>query len=90
MLFWLFGALYSFGRFFIQFYRVDSPFLGNLSQAQLLSFVVGAAALWALVFLYSRSRREPSAGDEEPETRTRRGRLADVAPSAVRRPPSAG
>src|SRR5688500_14766989 len=27
MLFWLFAALYSFGRFFIQFFRVDTPFL---------------------------------------------------------------
>jgi prolipoprotein diacylglyceryl transferase len=58
MLFWLFGAVYSFGRFFIQFYRVDTPFLANLSQAQVLSFVVGASAVWALVFLYARSRRD--------------------------------
>lgn len=67
MLFWLFGALYSFGRFFIQFYRVDTPFLLGLSQAQLLSFLVGAVALWALVFLYARSRRETmnGAGDRQ-------------------------
>jgi phosphatidylglycerol---prolipoprotein diacylglyceryl transferase len=58
MLFWLFAALYSFGRFFIQFFRVDTPFLANLSQAQVLSFLVGAAAVWALVYLYARSRRE--------------------------------
>jgi phosphatidylglycerol:prolipoprotein diacylglycerol transferase len=61
MLFWLFAALYSFGRFFIQFYRLDTPFVANLSQAQVMSFVVGAAALWALVFLYSRSRRQTPA-----------------------------
>lgn len=59
MVFWLFGALYSFGRFFIQFYRIDTPFVAGLSQAQLLSFLVGAAALWAFIFLYSRSRRDP-------------------------------
>ena len=64
MLFWLFAALYSFGRFFIQFFRIDTPFLFNLSQAQVLSFVVGAAALWALVFLYSRSRRGAPAALE--------------------------
>ena len=58
MIFWLFGALYSFGRFFVQFYRMDTPFLAGLSQAQIMSFLVGAAALWALVFYYSRSRRE--------------------------------
>jgi prolipoprotein diacylglyceryl transferase len=66
MLFWLFAALYSFGRFFIQFYRIDSPFLANLSQAQVASFLVGAAALWAFVFLYSRSRRGPRAGPAAP------------------------
>lgn len=67
MLFWLFGALYSFARFFIQFYRYDTPFLAGLSQAQVLSFLVGAAALWAVVFLYSRSRRQPAP---EPATPT--------------------
>lgn len=67
MVFWLFAALYSFGRFFIQFYRIDSPFLLNLSQAQLLSFLVGAAALWVLVFLYSRSRRAPTTAGGEGE-----------------------
>jgi prolipoprotein diacylglyceryltransferase len=67
MVFWLYGALYSFGRFFIQFYRVDTPFVANLSQAQIMSFVVGAAALWVLVFCYSRSRRRPvSAVADEP------------------------
>jgi phosphatidylglycerol:prolipoprotein diacylglycerol transferase len=60
MLFWLFGAVYSFGRFFIQFYRIDNQFWLGLSQAQILSFLVGTAALWAMVFLYSRSRRAPA------------------------------
>ena len=59
MLFGLFAALYSFGRFFIQFYRTDNPFWLGLSQAQFMSFVVGGAALWAVVFMYSRSRRDP-------------------------------
>lgn len=67
--FWIFAALYSFGRFFIQFYRIDTPFLAGLSQAQILSFLVGAAALWALVFLYSRSRREPSDVRGGPDVR---------------------
>jgi phosphatidylglycerol:prolipoprotein diacylglycerol transferase len=74
MVFWLFGALYSFGRFFIQFFRLDAPFLANLSQAQVLSFLVGAAALWALVFLYSRSRRVAPK--------------AEAVPSAVHPPPA--
>jgi phosphatidylglycerol---prolipoprotein diacylglyceryl transferase len=65
MLFWLFGALYSFGRFFIQFYRIDNPFWLGLSQAQILSFIVGTAALWAVVFMYSRSRRGPAEAASE-------------------------
>ena len=65
MVFWLFAALYSFGRFFVQFYRTDAPFIGGLSQAQVLSFVVGALALWALVFCYARSRREAASGGRQ-------------------------
>jgi phosphatidylglycerol:prolipoprotein diacylglycerol transferase len=61
MVFWIYGALYSFGRFFIQFYRIDTPFWLGLSQAQVMSFLVGAAAVWAVVFLYGRSRKPAAA-----------------------------
>jgi phosphatidylglycerol---prolipoprotein diacylglyceryl transferase len=64
MVFWLFAALYSFERFFIQFFRVDSPFVANISQAQASSLVVGAAALFILVNLYSRARRDALAAEE--------------------------
>ncbi|MCC7106540.1 MAG: prolipoprotein diacylglyceryl transferase [Chloroflexi bacterium] len=60
MVFWLFSAAYSFARFFVQFFRVDTIFAAGLSQAQLMSFVVGAAAVWALVFLSARSRKNAS------------------------------
>jgi phosphatidylglycerol---prolipoprotein diacylglyceryl transferase len=57
MLFWTFIFLYSVCRFFIQFYRVDTPFALGLSQAQLLSVLSAMVAVWALVFQYQRYRR---------------------------------
>ena len=57
MLFWIYLALYSLGRFFIQFYRVDTPFALGLSQAQLLSVLMLMIAVWALAFEASRARK---------------------------------
>ncbi|HEX3244120.1 MAG TPA: prolipoprotein diacylglyceryl transferase family protein, partial [Chloroflexota bacterium] len=61
MMFWLFAALYSFGRFFLTFYRQDTIFAFNLTQAQLMSFLVGAAAVWVMIFQVSRGRKRASA-----------------------------
>ncbi|MBA2451183.1 MAG: hypothetical protein H0V51_24480, partial [Chloroflexi bacterium] len=55
----------SLGRFFIQFFRLDTPFLWGLSQAQLLSFAIGAVAVWILVYQTASSRREPPAYHED-------------------------
>ena len=63
MLFWIYTGLYSLGRFFIQFYRVDTPFALGLSQAQLLSILTAMVAVWALVYQANRARR---AGAERP------------------------
>jgi phosphatidylglycerol:prolipoprotein diacylglycerol transferase len=82
MIFWAYAALYSFGRFFIQFYRTDTPFIGNLSQAQVLSFIVGAAALWALVFVFARSRRD-QASVEGQISDARQEALANEPPEAA-------
>ncbi len=57
MLFWMYLCVYSLGRFFIQFYRQDTPFALGLSQAQLLSVLTAMAAVWALVFQAQRARR---------------------------------
>ncbi len=65
MVFWAMIALYSLGRFFVQFFRLDTPFLWGLSQAQLLSFAVGAIAVWILVYLASSSRRRPAATNDD-------------------------
>ena len=63
MLFWTYLALYALERFFIQFYRQDTPFALGLSQAQLLSVVGAMVAVWGLVFQYQRYRRYgPSHG----------------------------
>jgi hypothetical protein len=63
MLFWTYLGVYSLGRFFVQFYRVDTPFALGLSQAQLLSILTAMVAVWALVFQYQRARRYgPSHG----------------------------
>jgi phosphatidylglycerol:prolipoprotein diacylglycerol transferase len=50
-------ALYSLGRVFVQFFRLDAPFIFGLSQAQFLSFMVGAIAVWVLVFQWTRAMR---------------------------------
>ena len=57
MLFWTYLGVYSLGRFFIQFYRQDTPFALGLSQAQLLSVLTAMVTIWALVFQYQRYRR---------------------------------
>ncbi len=79
MVFWVMIALYSLGRFFVQFFRLDTPFLWGLSQAQLLAFAVGALAVWLLVYQAASSRRElAEEAVEEPP-------VADDAPA---RPPA--
>ena len=70
MLFWTYLCVYSLGRFFIQFYRQDTPFALGLSQAQLLSVLTAMAAIWMLVFQYQRYRRygpsQPAAAPAHP------------------------
>src|SRR5438477_4734812 len=88
MVFWTYQGVYSVGRFFIQFYRQDTPFALGLSQAQLLSVLTAMVAIWALVFQYQRARRlgvssthvaqaEPDAPEAEDEGE---GELPEHAP----------
>jgi phosphatidylglycerol:prolipoprotein diacylglycerol transferase len=66
MVFWVMIALYSLGRFFVQFFRLDQPFIFGLSQAQFLSFAVGAIAVWILVYQWTRATRErATAGNDD-------------------------
>jgi phosphatidylglycerol:prolipoprotein diacylglycerol transferase len=63
MLFWTYLLLYSVGRFFVQFYRVDSIFAIGLSQAQLLSVITAMVAVWGLAYQMNRARKlAPAAG----------------------------
>jgi hypothetical protein len=71
MLFWTYLCAYSLCRFFIQFYRQDTPFALGLSQAQLLSVLTAMVAVWALVFQYQRYRRYgPAHGPATPFAQT--------------------
>jgi hypothetical protein len=45
----------------VTFYRVDTIFAFNLTQAQVMSFLVGAAAVWVMVFQASRARKRSGA-----------------------------
>lgn len=57
MVFWAMIALYSLGRFWVQFFRLDQPFVFGLSQAQFLSLAVGALAIWILVYQWTSANR---------------------------------
>ncbi len=50
MLFVLYGALYSVGRFFISFLRVDKEYLLGLNEAQILAVIVLAVAIPLLAY----------------------------------------
>jgi phosphatidylglycerol---prolipoprotein diacylglyceryl transferase len=56
MLFWTYLALYSAGRFVVEFYRQDTIFALGISQSQLLSVIGVIVAAWGLVFLGARAR----------------------------------
>jgi phosphatidylglycerol:prolipoprotein diacylglycerol transferase len=57
-------ALYSAGRVVVQFFRLDAPFIFGMSQAQFSSFLVGAIALWILVYQWTRASRTIDADDD--------------------------
>lgn len=57
MLFWVFVGLYGVGRFFIEFYRMDTIFALGISQSQLLSVLSVMVAAWVLVYQVGRSSR---------------------------------
>jgi hypothetical protein len=48
----------------VQFFRLDQPFMFGLSQAQLLAFLMGAIAVWVLVYMAASARRSPRATDD--------------------------
>lgn len=56
MLFTIYAALYSFGRFWISALREDAPFLLGLKEAQLISVVTFLLAVPLMVYLSRRPR----------------------------------
>lgn len=87
MVFWSMIALYSAGRFVVQFFRLDQPFMFGLSQAQFLAFVVGAIAVWVLVYLAASARRSPRAAvhDDDDDDDLDDDLAAETAPTKRRR-----
>lgn len=79
MVFWTMIALYSAGRFVVQFFRLDQPFFMGLSQAQFLAFAVGAIAVWILVFMWTQATRAAALADIDDEDEY--GDEDDVPPS---------
>ncbi len=63
-LLWLFFALYSIGRFFISFLRLDAIWFVGLREAQIVSLALLAISVVMLVYLTARRRStmEPVAG----------------------------
>jgi phosphatidylglycerol---prolipoprotein diacylglyceryl transferase len=58
VLFWVYASLYSFGRFWISFLRLDADFLFGLKEAQvvsLLTFMVGVPIILYLLGRYQRA-----------------------------------
>lgn len=80
MLFWLYLFIYSVGRFFVQFYRVDTVFAMGISQAQLLSVLTAIVAVWFLVYQMNRARR---FGPSQPHL-AREPEVPERAPTAAR------
>jgi phosphatidylglycerol:prolipoprotein diacylglycerol transferase len=56
MLFWTYLALYSAGRFVVEFYRQDTIFALAISQSQLLSVIGATVGAGALLVLSARAR----------------------------------
>ena len=65
----LYLGLYSFGRFFISFYRVNNILLLGLREAQIVALVVLVAVVPAALLLRSQARR--SAAVSTPHSRQR-------------------
>ena len=70
----LYLGLYSFGRFFISFYRVNNVLLLGLREAQLIALAVLIAVVPAALVLHRRARRQLAAVQHESRRRSGPGR----------------
>ncbi|MEA2642255.1 MAG: phosphatidylglycerol---prolipoprotein diacylglyceryl transferase [Chloroflexota bacterium] len=65
VLFWIYASLYSLGRFWISFLRLDADFLFGLKEAQVISlvtFMVGAPLIFYLLGRHQRQTAAPQSG----------------------------
>jgi len=60
VLFWIYASLYSLGRFWISFLRLDSNFLFGLKEAQVISLIAFMIGVPMILFLLGRSQRAAS------------------------------
>ncbi|HZT05581.1 MAG TPA: prolipoprotein diacylglyceryl transferase [Chloroflexota bacterium] len=57
VLFWTYASLYSFGRFWISFLRLDANFLFGLKEAQVVSLITFMVGVPVIFFLLGRAQR---------------------------------
>ena len=57
VLFWVYASLYSFGRFWISFLRLDAEFLFGLKEAQVFSLLTVMVGVPLILYLFGRTQR---------------------------------
>ncbi len=67
----LYLGLYSFGRFFISFFRVNKILFLGLKEAQVIAIVVILLAIPAAIYLHRRAKRQPPPA---PQRQTRKSK----------------
>jgi phosphatidylglycerol---prolipoprotein diacylglyceryl transferase len=58
VLFWIYACLYSFGRFWLSFIRLDADFLFGLKEAQVVSVLTFMIGVPLILYLLGRHQRE--------------------------------
>lgn len=62
VLFWTYASLYSFGRFWISFLRLDADFLFGLKEAQVISLLTFMVGVPLVLYLFGRYQRTAAGG----------------------------
>jgi phosphatidylglycerol:prolipoprotein diacylglycerol transferase len=66
VLFWIYATLYSFGRFFISFLRLDADFLFGLKEAQVVSLLTFMVGVPIILYLLGRAQRSDAGVQSQP------------------------
>lgn len=62
VLFWTYASLYSFGRFWISFLRIDADFFFGLKEAQVISLLTFMVGVPLILYLFGRYQRTAAVG----------------------------